>query len=119
MYASTNNNEVPENGFYYHYKHDPLKGVANYAYDVIGVGRLTGEDCWDEDKEMVVYRRLYEDSEFKGKEFFWLRPKKIFMENVIKDGKTFPRFIKINDEKIITALTAIKKKMYGARNKNL
>ena len=29
---------VPENGFYYHYKHDPNGPLNDYAYEVVGVG---------------------------------------------------------------------------------
>lgn len=28
--------QVPERGFYYHYKHDPAGSVDNYAYEVLG-----------------------------------------------------------------------------------
>ncbi len=36
-------------------------------------------------EEMVVYKALYDDS-------VWVRPKKMFFENVIIDGKEMPRF---------------------------
>lgn len=38
--------KVPENGFYYHYKHSENKGINDYAYELIGVGcRHTEDDC--------------------------------------------------------------------------
>jgi hypothetical protein len=42
-------------------------------------------------EEMVVYRALYEDGGI------WVRPRSMFEETVEKDGKTFPRFTKIED----------------------
>ncbi len=54
--------EVPENGFYYHYKHDPDGPMNNYAYEVIGVGHHTEDYATVEDMHMVVYRPLYEDA---------------------------------------------------------
>ncbi len=33
--------QIPEKGFYYHYKHDPKKGVEYYAYEVFGVALHT------------------------------------------------------------------------------
>ena len=35
---------------------------------------------------MVVYRALY------GERGLWVRPRKMFFEEVTRDGKTFPRF---------------------------
>ena len=61
---------VPEKGFYYHYKHDPEGEVNNYAYEVIGVGIHTEEDCRPEDSSMVVYRPLYNANIFEVGIFF-------------------------------------------------
>lgn len=36
----------------------------------------------------------------------------MFMEDVTKDGKTFARFTKITDEKVIAELVKIRDKMY-------
>jgi hypothetical protein len=41
--------QVPETGFHYHYKHDPAKGVRDYAYEVCAVGFHTEDDCRTED----------------------------------------------------------------------
>ncbi|MGI6612310.1 MAG: DUF1653 domain-containing protein [Candidatus Nanosyncoccaceae bacterium] len=37
-------------------------------------------------EELVIYRALYDDGDI------WARPKKMFLENVEKSGKTVPRF---------------------------
>src|SRR5580700_2994314 len=103
---------VPEKGFYYHYKHDPNGSFNNYAYEILGVGYHTEDNCRPEDVNMVVYRPLYESSAYKAGKFFDIRPLDMFMENVTKDGKTFPRFKKIIDPAIITKLTAIRDQMY-------
>ena len=41
--------------------------------------------------EMVVYKALYDSKEF-GKNAIWVRPKKMFEETLIIDGKTVKRF---------------------------
>ncbi|MBR2023975.1 MAG: DUF1653 domain-containing protein [Clostridia bacterium] len=67
-----------------------LKGKYRHfkggEYEVLCVAKHseTGE-------EMVVYRALYEDGGV------WVRPRNMFEETVEKDGKTFPRFTKIED----------------------
>lgn len=44
------------------------------------------------EEEMVVYRPLYNDSGV------WVRPKKMFFENVIVDGMSVPRFAETGTE---------------------
>lgn len=105
---------VPERGFYYHYKHNTNNGVNDYAYELVGVGVHTEDDCRPEDANMVVYRPLYEANVFKAGKLFDLRPLDMWMGEVTKDGKTLPRFQKITDEKVIEELEKIKKEMYGA-----
>lgn len=107
--------KVPENGFYYHYKHDPSKAFNDYAYEVVGVGVHTEDDCRLEDANMVVYRPLYESSVFTAGKLFDLRPLEMWMGTVEKNGKVFPRFEKITDSKIISELAAIRQMMYGGR----
>jgi hypothetical protein len=104
---------VPEKGFYYHYKHDQNGPVNNYAYEVVGVGCHTEDDCRPEDANMVVYRPLYESSVYKAGKFFDLRPLSMFMENVTKNGQIIPRFQKITEPEIIEKLKAIKDEMYN------
>jgi hypothetical protein len=105
---------LPEKGFYYHYKHDPAGLVNNYAYEIIGIGHHTEDDCRPEDQYLMVYRPLYEAFVYKAGKLFDVRPLSMWIENVTKDGKTFPRFSRIEDPLIITELEAIRAKMYGA-----
>ena len=105
---------VPKNGFYYHYKHDPKGALNNYAYEFIGVGCHTEDDCRPEDANMVVYRPLYQEaSVYKAGKLFDLRPLDMWMGEVVKDGKNISRFRKINDKNIINKLEKIKDEMYG------
>lgn len=105
--------KVPKKGFYYHYKHEATGEVNNYAYEVIGVGCHTEEDCRPEDANMVIYLPLYESSVYKAGKLFDLRPLEMWMGDVTKDGKTFPRFSKITDPNLVMRLQEIKKEMYG------
>jgi len=73
----------PKPGKYQHFK-------GNY-YEVIGTARHS-----ETLEELVVYRALYDSEEF-GSNALWARPKKMFMESVIKDGKEMPRFRHIED----------------------
>jgi hypothetical protein len=101
--------KVPELGYYYHYKHEANGAVNNYAYEVMGVGAHTEKDS----VFFVVYRPLYESSVYLAGKLFDIRPLEMWMENVTKDGKTFPRFSKIADQSVIYQLENIKQKMYG------
>lgn len=103
---------IPENGFYYHYKHNATGEVNNYAYEVLGVGHHTEDDCRPEDVNMVVYRPLYEAFVYKNGKMFDLRPLDMWMGDVEKEGKRIPRFSRITDSHIIIELEAIKEKMY-------
>lgn len=60
-------------GKYQHYK-------GKY-YQVLGVARHS-----ETLEEMVVYQLLYDDYSW------WVRPLKMFLENVEVDGKLVPRF---------------------------
>ena len=70
--------DVVKPGKYQHYK-------GNF-YNVIGTARHS-----ETLEELVVYQALYDSPEF-GKNSIWVRPKKMFMENVTIDGKEIPRF---------------------------
>lgn len=105
--------KVPENRFYYHYKHNPDGVVNNYAYEVVGVGVHTEDDCRPEDANMVVYRPLYEAKVFTAGKLFDLRPLDMWMGEVDFGGKTMPRFQKISDPTVIEQLEKIKIEMYG------
>lgn len=74
-----------ENGAKYrHYKNN------DHIYEIVGVARHS-----ETLEEMVVYKALYESEEF-GKDCIWVRPKTMFLENVIIEGKEIPRFEKID-----------------------
>jgi len=108
-----------EKGFYYHYKHND-SSVDNYSYEVMGTAWSTesailySEEAIDFIKdEVVVYRPLYQDSiVYKNDRDFWIRPLKMFTEDVDIEGKILPRFKKVGDPKIIAELTKIRDKMY-------
>lgn len=107
--------KLPELGFYYHYKHDPTGSLNNYAYEVVGVGYHTEDDCRPEDQYLVIYRPLYDAFVYrvsKGR-LCDARPLGMFMEDVTKYGTTRPRFFRITDQDVITELSAIRKEMYG------
>jgi hypothetical protein len=96
----------PENGFYYHYKHDPAGALNNYAYEVFGLARHS------EDKSVfVMYRPLYENSYFEGVDAS-IRPLDMFLETVSKDGREVPRFAKIEDPAVLAELSAIRDRLY-------
>ena len=102
---------MPEKGFYYHYKHDPNGPINNYAYEVVGLGQHT--ELHDNPAGvMVIYRPLYEAYVYKQGKWFDVRPRDMFVENVTKGDKTFPRFSKITDPSVITELEKIREKMY-------
>jgi hypothetical protein len=102
----------PEPGYYYHYKHDPTKGVDDYAYYIYGVGHHTEDDCRPEDQFMQVYRPLYNAFVFEHGKMFDLRPLRMFYEPVQWQGKEVERFVRITDPKIIDELRAIRARMY-------
>ncbi len=75
--------EVKIGAKYKHYKGN--------LYEIIAIAR----DSDDPQKELVVYRGLYDSPEF-GKNPIWVRPKEDFLAKVIKDGKEIDRFSKID-----------------------
>lgn len=107
--------QLPELGFYYHYKHDQMGSVNNYAYEVVTVGYHTEDDCRPEDQYLVIYRPLYDAFVYRtGKgRLCDARPLGMFMETVKKDGVTKERFAKIIDPETIAQLSAIRTQMYG------
>jgi hypothetical protein len=68
------------------YKH--FKGKF---YEVIGIARHS-----ETLEEFVVYKALYDSKEF-GKDTLWIRPREMFLENVVVEGKEIPRFEHVND----------------------
>lgn len=76
--------EVPQvpiiaKGTYRHYK--------NKLYEVYGVALHS-----ETQEVLVVYKPLYESVAE-----FWVRPYEMFVENVTIDGKSVPRFQKVDD----------------------
>ena len=70
-------NSILKPGIYKHYKGN--------LYEVVGVARHS-----ETMEELVVYKALYEN-EF-GKDSLWVRPLKMFIENVEIQGRQIPRF---------------------------
>ena len=70
-------------GKYQHYK-------GNF-YDVIGVAHHS-----ETLEELVVYRALYKHEKY-GDNSLWVRPKDMFLETVIVEGKEVLRFAPIDD----------------------
>lgn len=66
-------------GQYEHYKKKP--------YEVLGIGIHS-----ETQEEYVIYKALY------GDEIVWLRPKAMFLEDVVVDGVTMPRFRLIKEK---------------------
>jgi hypothetical protein len=98
--------DMPERGFYYHFKHDPAGPINNCAYEVLGTARSTEDDSLS-----VVYLPLYE-SEWPKPANYALRPLNIFMETLERNGQTMPRFRKIEDPAIIAQLIKIRDTMH-------
>jgi hypothetical protein len=104
---------LPESGFYYHFKHGPDGPVNNYAYYIYGVGHHTEDDCRPEDAFMQVYRPLYEAAyAYRNDGMFDLRPLAMFYEPAILGGREVPRFTKITDPEVIARLRLIRARMY-------
>jgi hypothetical protein len=104
--------QIPELGFYYHYKHDPTKGIEYMAYEFLGVGHHTERDPeeWE-----LVYRPLYQEAPvYRAGKFWDVRPLHMIFEPATKDGQSVPRFRKITEPSIIAHLTEIRKQMYGS-----
>ncbi len=103
--------QTPTPGFYYHYKHDPVGEINNYAYEVLNIAHHTEIDGLDE-SAMVVYRPLYESSVYKAGGHWDARPLGSFMEPVLRESKEIERFSKIIDPVVTAALEKIKGQMY-------
>jgi hypothetical protein len=65
-------------GKYCHYK--------GKSYEVIGLARHS-----ETLEEMVVYRALYDSEEF-GNKALWVRPRKMFEETIVVNGRKVKRF---------------------------
>ena len=101
--------DIPENGFYSHYKHDPVGAFGNYMYEVVGLGRNTEEDTYT-----ILYRPLYK-SEWLEPANFCCRPYDMFVGSLEVNGKIVQRFRRITDTEVIKKLEKIKEEMYPVR----
>ncbi len=66
-----------------HYKGKQYKIIATARYSE------------NPDEIFVIYEAQYDEPTF-GKNCIWARPMKMFLENVVIDGKEQPRFRKLN-----------------------
>jgi hypothetical protein len=105
--------QVPEKGFYYHYKHDPNGSTENYAYEVVSIGSHTESDDrpeYPQDAWFVNYRPLYENaavyqaSKQLGIECIDNRPLEMWMGHAEVGGKSLKRFTKITDPTAVAQL---------------
>lgn len=99
--------QLPQKGFYRHYKHDPKGPAFNYTYEVIGIGRNTEEGTLT-----VLYRPLYDNAWMLPADY-QSRPLEMFMGDVTKDGKTFPRFVRTIDPELIAQCETICLQRFG------
>jgi hypothetical protein len=70
-------------GKYRHYK--------GKDYEVVGVALHT-----ETLEELVVYKSLYENEQFALHQL-WVRPKSMFLEQVVHEGSLVPRFKWVGD----------------------
>lgn len=85
--------------FYYHFKHN-TEDIYDHSYVIVGYGFDAEKDC-----EVIFYKPLYEVEIFKNSDMdVFVRSVDNFTERIERDGKTFERFSKIIDEKIIEEL---------------
>ena len=67
------------------------KHFKDILVEVIGVGKDS-----ETLEDVVVYKKLEDFGKFK-KGSLWVRPKKMFLENVIVSGKEIPRFTYVGE----------------------
>ncbi|WP_235933888.1 DUF1653 domain-containing protein [Agromyces humi] len=70
-----------EPGVYEHYK--------GARYEVLFVARHS-----ETEEEFVVYRQLY------GDRAHWVRPAAMFAEAVVRDGRSVPRFARVDPDAV-------------------
>ncbi len=74
--------EIILNGKYRHYRNQMI-------YEVVGFARHS-----ETYEEMVIYQGHYNCEQF-GKNPIWVRPKVMFLEEVMHDGKLVKRFQRV------------------------
>ena len=55
-------------------------------YEVIGIARHS-----EDESPLVVYRKLYDDLSL------WVRPADMWNEEVVRDGRTYTRFMRMDE----------------------
>ena len=55
-------------------------------YEVIGIARHS-----EDESPLVVYRKLYDDLSL------WVRPVDMWNEGVVRDGRTYTRFVRMDE----------------------
>jgi hypothetical protein len=105
---TVDHNKPQPRQFYYHFKHDPQKGLSNYAFEVVGTGVHT-----ETEEIYVIYKSVekLEDSRAnRNKVDYNIRPMKMFLEEVSKPEYNYkgPRFSLIDDEAILSELKKFK-----------
>lgn len=55
-------------------------------YEVIGIARHS-----EDESPLVVYRKLYDDLSL------WVRPADMWNEEVVRDGRTYTRFVRMDE----------------------
>jgi hypothetical protein len=72
-------------------KGDIFRHYKGKLYEVIAPVARHSEDL----SEVIVYKALYDSPEF-GKNSVWVRPRAMFQEHVVVDGKKVLRFKKVD-----------------------
>lgn len=93
--------------FYYHFKHNP-EDVCDHAYVIEGLAFDL-----EHDKEVLLYKPLYELVIDGLKVDTGVRSVDNFTEMVTRDGKTFERFSRVTDPEVISKLELRKKELFG------
>lgn len=74
----------------------PLDKYRHYkngkTYEVIDIALHS-----ETHEEMVVYKAMYHSDDF-GLNRSWVRPKKMFLKHVEHEGKTVPRFTRLEED---------------------
>ena len=78
---STSEKQIHVGKVYKHFKGNNYKVIA------------VAKSSENPNQEFVVYETLYDNPTGK----FWIRPLAMFLENVIQNGKSIPRFSLIQD----------------------
>ena len=94
--------QIPEKDFYYHYKHDELKGFNHHAYEVVGLVRHS-----EDESLLIIHLPSYENESLAPAQY-WTRPIELFFDEVIVNGKALPHFTKITDPETILKLREIR-----------